>query len=950
MGFFFRKSVNFGLFRINFSKSGVGVSTGVKGARVSWGPRGKYLSLGRGGFYYRKKLDGKSNPITPPTVNEHISSTNYQSESSSMKYLTIFGIVPSILILGFVAYKCFEVVNTIETHQDFATITTAVANVRDNPSMNSKIIAKANQSEKYPFVGKTENNWSKILVNNDTAFVSGDLVSVSNELTSSITVRRYDDSPNTRYGWLALCAVPLLFWNIFLFRVDKRNEEKQFLAMQEKKLRSLLSDADTLKEASKYRDALQLYKEALQINPQIAEAYFGIASCYFNSKNDEEAISYYKKGLVISPNDSTAIFNLALVYYYAGQDTIATTTFKKVLELDNSNARAHYFLAMLDKDDYMSIDHMEQALEGELKENERATGQKVLQMKYILVGTINNQNNNTEKAKYYFNKALVFGSIQDNKKAYEVAGDNLKQHDIPDLAIRFYDMAGFIPADDVPKTNKIKSKPKVTPTMNNFRREYFNLLRDFQPSLSSISSKLLKDENLVEKLKSGVVNYSDKFINGCILYDCCQILKIISNGKIKKDSLETFGLVLLSSELLDSPSSLTLGYEPVAMNFEDGKFYSMAESMIEISESKKPLDISVQDVKDSKIISTQKFDNILILPTALKILDSNSFDEYASILYQFANIIAKADNIVTKDEEETLKGIFTVTHNPMPEEKNNSLNIIDVDKNETLNEVLSELDSLIGLDGVKEEVKSLINYIKVQKEREKVGLKSSQVSYHCVFTGSPGTGKTTIARVVAKIYLHLGVLKKGHLVETDRSGLIAEYTGQTAVKVNKTVNSALDGVLFIDEAYALVGENQDDYGKEAVATLIKRIEDDRDKLIVILAGYTNEMKTFIDTNPGFKSRFNRFIEFADYTPTEMEAIYKLSCKKLDYTLTTEAEQRLSEVLETAYNSRDKSFGNGRFVRNTFEKTLEKQANRIAGTSTITKEILTTIIADDIPEK
>lgn len=949
MGFFFRKSVNFGLFRINFSKSGVGVSTGVKGARVSWGPRGKYLSLGRGGMYYRKKLDGKSNPITPPTVNEHISSTNYQSESNSMKYLTIFGIVPSILILGSVAYKCFEVVNTIETHQDFATVSTAVVNVRDNPSMNSKIIAKANQSEKFPFVGKTENNWSKILVNNDTAFVSSDLVSVSNELISSVTVRRYDDSPNARYGWLALCAVPLLFWNIFLFRVDKKNTEKQFIAEQERKLRKLISDADTLKESSKYRDALQLYKQALQINSESSEAYFGIASCYFNSKNDEEAISYYKKGLAISPNDSTAIFNLALVYYYAGQDTIATTTFKKVLDLDNSNARAHYFLAMLDKDDYMGIDHMEQALEGELKENERATGQKVLQMKYILVGTINNQNNNTEKAKYYFNKALVFGSIQDNKKAYEVAGDNLKQHDIPDLAIRFYDMAGYIPSEDVPQITRVKTKAKVTPTINKFTKEYFNLLVEFQPSLSTISAKLYSDENFVEKLKTSVKNYGNDFISGCILYDCSQILKMLNNNKFDKNSLETFGLVMLSSELLKTQNFLSLGYESASNIFAGGKFISMAESIIEISESGKPLEVSTQDVKDDKVISTQKFQNIFSLPTALKILDSAFFDEYATTLYRFANVIAKADGIVTKDEEEILKGIFTATHSPIPEGKNNSLNIIDADKNETLNEVLSELDSLIGLDGVKEEVKSLINYIKVQKEREKIGLKSSQVSYHCVFTGSPGTGKTTIARVVAKIYLHLGVLKKGHLVETDRSGLIAEYTGQTAVKVNKTVNSALDGVLFIDEAYALVGENQDDYGREAVATLIKRIEDDRDKLIVILAGYTNEMKTFIDTNPGFKSRFNRFIEFADYTPTEMEAIYKLLCKKLDYTLTVEAEQRLVEFLGTAYNSRDKSFGNGRFVRNTFEKTLEKQANRIAGTSTITKEILTTIIVDDIPE-
>ena len=396
MGFFFRKSVNFGLFRLNFSKKGVGVSTGVKGARLSWGPNGKYLSLGRGGFYYRKKLDGKSNTETlptQPTVIDNIASTNYQSsENNNMRYLNIFGIVPTILVIGFVAYKCFEVVNTIETHQDFATVTTAVVNVRDYPSLNSKIILKANQSEIFPFVGKTENNWSKILVNNDTAFISNDLISVSNELTSSVTVRRYDESPNTRYGLLGLCAVPLLLWNIFLFRVDRKNEKKQFLAAQERKVKSLISEADTLKESNQYKSALQLYKEVLQIDSQAVDAYFGIASCYFNSEIDDEAIAYYKKGLAIAPNDTMANFNLAIAYYHSNQDTIALTQFKKVLELDHGYARAHYFLSMLEKDNSVSISHLEQSLKGELRENERINAEKSLQLKYILEGTVAFQN------------------------------------------------------------------------------------------------------------------------------------------------------------------------------------------------------------------------------------------------------------------------------------------------------------------------------------------------------------------------------------------------------------------------------------------------------------------------------------------------------------------------------------------------------------------------------
>jgi SpoVK/Ycf46/Vps4 family AAA+-type ATPase len=200
---------------------------------------------------------------------------------------------------------------------------------------------------------------------------------------------------------------------------------------------------------------------------------------------------------------------------------------------------------------------------------------------------------------------------------------------------------------------------------------------------------------------------------------------------------------------------------------------------------------------------------------------------------------------------------------------------------------------------------------------------------------------------LAQIYRELGLLTKGHLVETDRSGLIAEYAGQTAVKVNKVVDEALDGVLFIDEAYALVGQNKDDYGKEAVATLIKRMEDDRSRLIVVLAGYSNEMEVFIETNPGFKSRINRYIDFRDYSTEEMVGIFKLFLKQSQYNLNIEAESKAQSIFESAYLNRDKSFGNGRFVRNVFEKCLENQANRLATLRDIDRKSLMQIEVADI---
>lgn len=261
-----------------------------------------------------------------------------------------------------------------------------------------------------------------------------------------------------------------------------------------------------------------------------------------------------------------------------------------------------------------------------------------------------------------------------------------------------------------------------------------------------------------------------------------------------------------------------------------------------------------------------------------------------------------------------------------------------------------ELNDLIGLDGVKDEITKLQNFIKIQIVRQSKGLKISPISYHCVFTGNPGTGKTTVARIVAEIYRDMGILKKGHLIETDRSGLVAEYIGQTAVKTNKVVDSALDGVLFIDEAYSLAPSCSTDFGHEAIATLLKRMEDDRNRLVVILAGYGNEMQTFIDANPGLQSRFNRYIHFEDYSAEDLLAIFELNLKKHQYQMSDSAKIILKSFLDSAIASKDKNFGNGRFVRNIFEKTLQNQATRLSAMDNLSKDALQLIVDEDIPTK
>ncbi len=260
-----------------------------------------------------------------------------------------------------------------------------------------------------------------------------------------------------------------------------------------------------------------------------------------------------------------------------------------------------------------------------------------------------------------------------------------------------------------------------------------------------------------------------------------------------------------------------------------------------------------------------------------------------------------------------------------------------------------ELEELIGLEAVKEEVKSLANFVRLQKQRQEKGLKTPKMSYHLVFTGSPGTGKTTVARIVARIYKDLGILKKGHTVETDRSGLVAEYVGQTAIKTNAVVNSALNGVLFIDEAYALVpeGEAHADYGQEAISTLLKRMEDDRDKLVVIIAGYPNEMKRFINSNPGLQSRFNRYINFPDYTADELVDIFHMYMKKNEYTISADADTLLRRKLEFVVAHKTRNFGNARFVRNVFEKTIQRQADRLAKRTGLTEKLLMELTSEDL---
>ena len=350
----------------------------------------------------------------------------------------------------------------------------------------------------------------------------------------------------------------------------------------------------------------------------------------------------------------------------------------------------------------------------------------------------------------------------------------------------------------------------------------------------------------------------------------------------------------------------------------------------------------------------------LILPFAVQFLDfydkaysTNLGEKARSMYFRFANAFIKSDGNISIREQEALanikelffpKGLPTIENESTTSE---SPPLKTDQSPESLEDLLGELSLLIGLDAVKNDVIELVNFLKVQQMRKEKGLAAVPISRHLVFYGNPGTGKTTVARLIAKIYKELNVISVGHLVETDRSGLVAGYVGQTALKVKDVTAKAIGGVLFIDEAYSLTAEGQD-FGGEAIDTLVKVMEDNRDNFIVIVAGYTEEMNKFLQSNPGLKSRFNKYFFFEDYSPTQLASIFEQFCKSAGFLLTDDAKNKVFRIFTLLSNVKDETFGNARLARNIFEKAISNQANRIISIMDITAKTLSTIEAVDIP--
>jgi ATPase family protein associated with various cellular activities (AAA)/AAA lid domain-containing protein len=351
----------------------------------------------------------------------------------------------------------------------------------------------------------------------------------------------------------------------------------------------------------------------------------------------------------------------------------------------------------------------------------------------------------------------------------------------------------------------------------------------------------------------------------------------------------------------------------------------------------------------------------------MQVYDRDNGTSYADaargMYFRLANAFVKSDGTVSRIEEQVLarlkEALYRRTNLSSVAASDQQVAAIVPEKipagtdvnlpRADLDDLMRQLKSLIGLDTVKADITQLVNFLKVQQLRAARGMKTERASRHLVFSGNPGTGKTTVARLIAQIYNSLGFLSKGQLVETERSGLVGAWMGQTALRTKERADEATGGVLFVDQAYALKQRDDDCFGQEAIDTLVKLMEDRRENLVVIVAGYTQKMHDFLLSNPGLRSRFNKYFSFADYTPEELTAIYKRFAANAGLHLSSTGEVRLRTVFNSLYEKRDETFGNGRLARNLFEATMSKQANRIVSLPSVNDAVLSTIEMSDIPE-
>jgi stage V sporulation protein K len=443
-----------------------------------------------------------------------------------------------------------------------------------------------------------------------------------------------------------------------------------------------------------------------------------------------------------------------------------------------------------------------------------------------------------------------------------------------------------------------------------------------------------------DKLRKAIKNFSSNQLN-----DLTELDKEVLSEKIKRDGCSIITNFLGYNNFEENQFEFALAF---VWNIEFSSKIDL--SSIEIIDKwgyfgEELKSILINIVKENshsfKFLESLFFLNNINIDNQIKLKIKNSIE---TLIIDYFTLIVNLDSQISdleKSKYEELKSILRLDYASVNKDSANSFS-----QDDNLEITLKELEELVGLSEIKNEVKSLINFAKVNEIRKSKGLPTISLSLHSVFFGPPGTGKTTIARLISKAFKSLGILKKGHLVETDRSQLVAGYVGQTAIKTKEVLDRALDGVLFIDEAYSL--NSDDDFGKEAIDTILKYMEDNRDRLIVIVAGYENEMDTFINSNPGLKSRFNKYFNFPNYSGSDLLDILLRITTKNKFNVSDEAKSKLTFIINDAIFAEGQQFGNARYVRNLYEQIIQNQFMRVSQFENIEEENLSEITSADLP--